>query len=206
MRMILCLTLMVLGSTLIAQELTPKLAEKAKKNAALEIKNLPAKGWKVNGLSMSFEEMVTKAWEKRYSMANEKTPYYVAGYGNGNGKTVEEATENAIKKAKAQLPGLSIMYFSMWNTASDYSEKEKRKVDQAIAKAEDEITAALSKTEQAPDFSIVREKGGKYKVSVRFFWDQMKVRKQTREIIIQELAKLTDWDRDKMIKVLTYEQ
>jgi len=193
-------------SAIQAQTLSPKLLEKAKKNAALEIKNLPPKGWKVNRPDMSFEDMMNKAWKLKFSMFNDDTPLHVYTFGNGSAKTAEDAFNKASSKAQAQLPGLTLLYFTTWNMAAEISDDEKSKIEAAINDAEKNINNTLTDLGIDPFVNMIREKGSKITVHLRYYYPQMEVREITRKLIMKELEKTTDWSSEKMTKLLTYEK
>jgi len=200
------LFLLLLGTILQAQTLPPKLLEKAKKNAALEIKNLPPKGWKVNRSDMSFDDMMKEAWKLKFSMYNDATPMHVYTFGNGSGKTAEDAFKKASSKAQSQLPGLSLLYFTSWNMAAKISDEERSKIEGAINNAEESINKSLTDMGIDPFVNMIRVKGSKTIVHVRYYYPQMEVRDITRKLIMKELAKTSDWSNEKMTKLLTYEK
>ncbi len=200
------LFLLLLGSTLQAQTLSPKLLEKAKKNAGLEIKNLPPKGWEVNRSDISFSDMMNEAWKLKFSMYNEDTPMHIYTFGNGSGKTAEEAYKKASSKALAQLPGLTLLYFSTWNMAAKISEEERSKISLAINNAEKSINKSLINMGIDPFVNMIKRKGSKTTIHLRYYYPQMKVRDIARNLIMKELEKTSDWSNEKMIKLLTYEK
>ncbi len=200
------LYLLLLGATLQAQTLSPKQLEKAKKNAALEIKNLPPKGWEVNRSDMSFSDMMNEAWKLKFSMYNEDTPMYIYTFGNGSGKTAEEAFKKASSKAHEQLPGLTLLYFSTWNMAAKISDDERSKISQAINNAEKSINKSLTNMGIQPFVNMIQKKGSKTTVHLRYYYPQMKVREIARGLIMNELEKTSDWSKEKMVKLLTYDK
>lgn len=200
------LFLLVLGTALQAQTLSQKQLEKAEKNAELEIKNLPPKGWEVNRPDMSFSEMMNEAWKLKFSMYNEETPMYIYTFGNGSAKTSEEAFRKARSKALEQLPGLALLYFSTWNMAAKISEEERSKISQAINNAEKSINKSLMNMGIDPFVNMIRRKGSKTTVHLRYYYPQMEVRDITRRLIMSELKKICDWSEEKMIEFLTHEK
>ncbi len=187
-------------------ELSSKQEQKANKNADLEIKNLPKKGWMVNRTDITFDEMMHQAWRMKFAMLDPKTPYYIYTFGNGKGNTIEAAIDKASRKAKAQLPGLILMYFNMWNMASDIPQEEKDKISTAIGKAESQINKQLESLDIQPFVNMTRDRKGKADVHLRYYYPQMKVRGIARKIIMNELSKSTKWTKDKMLKSLTYDE
>lgn len=187
-------------------KLTAQQKQKAIRNAELEIKNLPKKGWKSNRSDMSFEQMFNKAWILKFSMINSKTPTYIYTFGNATAKTADDAYAKAEKKAKAQLPGLILMYFNMWNMASDLPQDEKDIIQSAIGKSEGSITKALESLKIEPLINIIRPKGSKTEIHLRYYYPQMASRNIAKNLIIKELSKTTDWSKSKMNSVLTYEK
>ncbi|MCK5822095.1 MAG: hypothetical protein KAH17_09415 [Bacteroidales bacterium] len=207
---LLILSCLFFFSSIYGQEtfskLTPQQEKKANKNAELEIKMLPKKGWVVNRSDITFEEMMHQAWRKKFAMIDSKTPYFIYSFGNGKGKTIEEAYNKASKKANAQLPGLILLYFNMWNMASNISQDEKDKISSAIGKSEKQITKQLESLQIEPFVNMTRNKNGKHEIHLRFYYPQIKTRDIARELIISELSKITDWSKKKMISVLTYDK
>ncbi|MEA1878728.1 MAG: hypothetical protein U9N86_17940 [Bacteroidota bacterium] len=187
-------------------ELTPQQEKKATKNAELEIKMLPKKGWVVNRSDITFEEMMHKAWRMKFAMIDSKTPQYIYTFGNGKGKTKKEAFDKSSKKAKAQLPGLILLYYNMWNMASDIPQAEKDKVSTAIEKSEDQIAKQLESLQIKPFVNMTRSKNGKNEVHLRYYYPQLKTRDIARELIMDQLSKTSDWSKKKMISVLTYDK
>jgi len=186
-------------------ELSPKQKEKANRNAELEIKNLPKKGWEVNRPDISFEDMLRNAWKLKFAMDGQ-TPVYIYTFGNGSGKTKEEAFTKASTKAKAQLPGLILMYYNMWNMAVEIPQKEKDLIAAAISKSENKIPDQLEILNHKPMVNMFRVKGSKTEIHLRYYYSQMKCREIARELIMTELEKTSDWSRKKMISVLTYDK
>lgn len=187
-------------------ELTPPQEKKANINAELEIKMLPKKGWVVNRSDITFEEMMHQAWRMKFAMIDSKTPQYIYTFGNGKGKTSEEAFDRSSKKAKAQLPGLILLYYNMWNMASDIPQEEKDKISTAIEKSESKIAEQLESLETEPFVNMTRNKNGKTEIHLRYYYPQIKTRDTAMKLIINELSKTTDWSKEKMISVLTYDK
>ncbi len=187
-------------------ELTPQQEAKAKKNADLEIKNLPPKGWTVNRSDLSFVEMMQQAWRFKFAMEDAKTPKFIYTFGNGRGKTKEAAYGKACSKAQEQLPNLILMYFSMWNGVASITDDEKSKISEAIDQSGKKITNRLESLLTHPFVNMLRTKGSQTEVHVRYYYNQMECRRIARELIMEELAKTTDWSREKMTSLLTYKQ
>lgn len=206
MKKLVLLPLLVVFIAAPAQILSEKNLEKARKNAELEIKNLPPKGWTSNRSDMSFEDMMQEAWKLKFAMYNDDVVYHIYTFGNGSGKTAESAYSSAVKKAKEQLPGLITLYFSSWNMTADIPDEEKDAINAAIGQAESQIQSGLEAWDLEPFVNMIRDRRGQKEVHVRYYYPQMEVREFARSLIMKELEKTTDWNKEKMIKRLTYEK
>ncbi len=206
MKPFILLLLFSFTSASFGQGLSESGLKKALKNAELENKNLPPKGWTSNIPGLSMEEMLTAAWKMKFTMEDKETPKYVYTFGNGSGNSTEEAFEKAKSKADEQLPGLMLLYFSTWNMASKISDDERGKIEEAINNAEKNIVKELAKHKIEPSVNMIREKGSKKEIHLRYYYPQLEYREYTRQVIMKELSNNTNWNEDKKKQLLTYEK
>lgn len=206
----LMLSLLFMGSLVIAQqtekEMKKELKDKAIKEAQKEAKKLGKEGWKTFPGSLPLDKLIENAWMKQVAEDENGQMKFIAADGNGVAESKSVAEAQAIEFAKLQLAGsiesniASIVKGNMANAQE--STAEATSVTEIVQSSKNIIAQQMGYIN--PSFKIYRDlKDKKVEVQVRIFYETSQswaIAKKAIRKELKEKLKKTDEEVDKLLQ------
>ncbi len=207
MKKIILLTALLLSVIILSAQmkLSPQKIQKAHKKAVAEARMYSKKGFKPYGSSLKMQLLIKNFYLDVYKENSPGERTYVWAMGMGKAKNKEKAIELSILNAKKHIAALMVMYFQSWTDASKKAtENEKKKIKAAINKAEGKIKQVIFTRNPDEKLIFTKEHHGQFQVASRVLYKQLPLRNLSRNQIIKELQKTTNWSENKMNQLLHF--
>lgn len=156
-----------------------------------------------------FISQLTTAWQKGREVDSKcKTKRYIISHGNGVSTTISAAKKQAMELAKVEVAGLIESYVTELVENAVSNKQLTRHEGVAITKV---ITASKNMVFQKLGqvhvlFRAYREVGNDYvEVNLMMAYDSNNLREGAKQIILNELEKETDIVKDKLEKIIDFD-
>lgn len=205
-KLILLTTFLFFTIILAAQtKLSPQKVQKANKKAVAEARMYSKKGFKPYGTSLELKQLIENFYLDVYKENSPGERTYVWAMGMGKAKSKAKAIKLSMLNAKKHIAALMVMYFQSWTSASKKAtENEKKKINAAINKAENNIQQVIFSENPDKKLILIKENRGQFQVVSRVLYKQIPLRNLSRSQIIRELKKTTNWNENKMNQLLNF--
>ncbi|HOI32258.1 MAG: hypothetical protein PHG67_01870 [Bacteroidales bacterium] len=209
MSVILAFTIVMSGSALHAQsskELKKEVKSKALKDARKEAKRMGKEGYKVNPGQLPMDKQLEKSWMMAYEIDDKGQKKYFMADGSSVGETQTAAKLQAYEVAKINLAGqietevAGLVTTNIGN--QQLSSDEAASITQTMGQFKSKLNQHMGRTLTA--FEAYKPVGKNTEVRVTIAYSTEEALKMAKNIIREDLKKISGMDDQKISKVLEF--